>query len=107
MIAFGDPHRGRCCERGPLVPGSGLASDCRVHFIRNLLAVVPKTHQHMPATLFRTVFAQPDVDAATVAWDQVVDQLAAGFPKAVPLIYAAKTDVRAFSGFPKAHRQKI
>ena len=38
---------------------------CRVHFARNLLAHVPKTHTDMVAAVFRTIFAQPD--PATVA----------------------------------------
>ncbi len=36
---------------------------CRVHFARNLLALVPKSHQDMVAAVFRTIFAQPDADA--------------------------------------------
>ena len=36
---------------------------CRVHFARNLLALVPKTHTDMVAAVFRTVFAQPDPKA--------------------------------------------
>ncbi len=35
---------------------------CRVHFARNLLALVPKSHQDMVAAVFRTIFAQPDPD---------------------------------------------
>jgi transposase-like protein len=31
-----------------------------VHFARNLLALVPKTHTDMVAAVFRTIFAQPD-----------------------------------------------
>jgi hypothetical protein len=33
---------------------------CRVHFARNLLALVPKSHKDMVAAVFRTIFAQPD-----------------------------------------------
>ena len=33
---------------------------CRVHFARNLLALVPKAQQDMVAAVFRTIFAQPD-----------------------------------------------
>ena len=33
---------------------------CRVHFARNLLALIPKSHKDMVAALFRTIFAQPD-----------------------------------------------
>ena len=35
---------------------------CRVHFARNLLALVPKSHDDMVAAVFRTIFAQPDAD---------------------------------------------
>ena len=53
------------------------------------------------------MFAQPDADAVTGAWDQVTDQLAASFPKAGPLMDTAKAEVLAFAAFPKAHWQKI
>ena len=36
---------------------------CRVHFIRNLLAHVPKAQVDMVAAVFRTIFAQPDPDS--------------------------------------------
>ena len=38
---------------------------CRVHFARNLLAHVPKTHADMVAAVFRTIFAQPDPEAVS------------------------------------------
>lgn len=58
---------------------------CRVHFARNLLAHVPKSHVDMVAAVFRTIFAQPDKDAVSDAWDQVRDQLAASAPKIGPV----------------------
>ena len=54
---------------------------CRVHFARNLLAHVPKTHADMVAAVFRTIFAQPDADAVAPPGTQVRDQLAAGSPR--------------------------
>lgn len=39
---------------------------CRVHFMRNLLAQVPKAAQPMVAALVRTVFIHPDQAAARV-----------------------------------------
>jgi transposase-like protein len=80
---------------------------CRVHFARNLLSLVPKSHTDMVATVFRTIFAQPDKAAVSETWDQVRDQLAAMFPKIGPLMDDAKTEVLAFTGFPRAHWQKI
>ena len=80
---------------------------CRVHFVRNLLAVAPRSHQQMAAALLRTIFAQPDADAAANAWDRVAAQLADAFPKAGPLMADAKHDVLAFGEFPKEHASQI
>lgn len=80
---------------------------CRVHFARNLLAHVPKSHVDMVAAVFRTIFAQPGKEAVSTAWDQVRDQLAASAPKIGPLMDEAKAEVLAFTGFPKAHWRKI
>jgi putative transposase len=67
---------------------------CRVHFARNLLALVPKSHQDMVAAVFRTIFAQPDPTNIASTWDQVRDQLAGRFPKIAVLMDDAKTEVR-------------
>jgi putative transposase len=80
---------------------------CRVHFARNLLALVPKTHTDMVAAVFRTIFAQPDAATVAATWDQVRDQLAKSFPKIGPLMDEAKTEVLAFTAFPRAHWSKI
>jgi len=78
-----------------------------VHFARNLLALIPKSHKDMVAAVFRTIFAQPDPAAVSAAWDEVRDQLAASFPKAGPLMDDAKAEVLAFAAFPRAHWVKI
>ena len=80
---------------------------CRVHFARNLLALVPKTHVDMVAAVFRTIFAQPNPEAVATTWDEVRDQLATAFPKIGPLMDDAKVEVLAFSAFPRAHWSKI
>ena len=80
---------------------------CRVHFARNLLAHVPKSHADMAAAVFRTVFAQPDAETVAATWDEVREQLASRFPKIGPLMDGAKTEVLAFTGFPRAHWSKV
>jgi len=79
---------------------------CRVHFARNLLAHAPKTHTNMVAAVFRTIFAQPDAATIAASWDEIRDQLAARFPKIGPLMDTAKTEVLAFTAFPRAHWAK-
>ena len=80
---------------------------CRVHFARNLLSRVPRSHQQMAATVLKTIFAQPDAAAVRGAWDQVADQLAAMFPRTGEVTDAAKAAVLAFADFPMAHWPKI
>jgi putative transposase len=80
---------------------------CRVHFARNLLALVPKTHTDMVAAVFRTIFAQPDAATVAATWDEVRDQLAKSFPRIGPLMDEAKAEVLAFTAFPRAHWSKI
>lgn len=78
-----------------------------MHFARNLLALFPKTHKDMAAAALRTAFAQPKAPMIDQAWDKVRDQLAAANPKAGPMMDSGKTEVLAFSAFPKEHWVKI
>jgi transposase-like protein len=80
---------------------------CRVHFARNLLALVPKSHQDMVAAVFRTIFAQPDPTTVAATWDQIRDQLGDRFPKIATLMDDAKVEVLAFAAFPRTHWTKI
>ena len=105
-LVISDAHRGLAAAADRWFQGAARQR-CRVHFIRNLLAVVPRSHQHMAAAVFRTIFAQPDAAAVTEAWEQVADQLAASFAKIGPLMAGAKAEVLAFAAFPRAHWQKI
>ena len=80
---------------------------CRVHFARNLLAMIPKGHQSMVSAAFKTVFAQvsgPDMHAQ---WDQVTATLEDRFPKAAALMVGAKEEVLAFTAFPTEHWRQI
>ena len=84
-LVTADAHLGLVAAADRVLQGAARQR-CRVHFVRNLLAVVPRSHQHMAAALFRTVFAQPDAKAVRAAWDDVAGRLEAGFPKAGPLM---------------------
>jgi putative transposase len=105
-LVISDQHAGLVAALGRQLQGV-THQRCRVHFARNLLALVPKSHKDMVAAVFRTAFAQPDAEAASQAWDQVRDQLAATFPKIGPLMDDAKTEVLAFTAFPRSHWTKI
>jgi putative transposase len=80
---------------------------CRVHFLRNVLARVPKTAQAMVAATVRTIFEQADRPAAQAQLQQVCATLQARFPKVADLLIAAEEEVLTFYDFPEAHRRQI
>jgi transposase-like protein len=105
-LVISDQHYGLVAALRRAFQGAGHQR-CRVHFIRNLLAHVPKAQVEMVAAIFRTIFAQPDPESMAATWDTVRDQLAVRFPKIGPLMDDAKTEVLAFNTFPRAHWRKI
>jgi putative transposase len=61
---------------------SGVAwQRCRVHFMRNLLATVPKGAREAIAAVVRTIFAQPDHATAMTQLRKVADGLRGGHPR--------------------------
>ncbi len=105
-LVISDQHAGLVAAITRTMQGSSHQR-CRVHFIRNVLAHVPKGEAEMVAALFRTIFAQPDLTSMSKQWDKVRDDLAARYPKTGPVMDAAKTEVLAFAAFPREHWRKI
>src|SRR3954464_584063 len=80
---------------------------CRVHFLRNLLARVPKTAAAMVAATVRTIFQQPDRASAQRQLREVCKTLGARFPQAVALLEEAEEELFTFYDFPAEHRRQI
>jgi putative transposase len=80
---------------------------CRVHFLRNVLARVPKTAQAMVAATVRTIFEQPDRDRARAQLGTVIAALQDRFPSVVELLIEAEDEVFTFYDFPAEHRRQI
>ncbi len=79
---------------------------CRVHWMRNALAYVPKGQQSMAAAALRQTFIQPDRASASQTLRHVADQLRAKWPKLAAFIDESETDVLAHMDFPAQHRSK-
>jgi transposase-like protein len=80
---------------------------CRVHFMRNVLARVPKASTEMVAAAIRTVFAQPDADHVGAQLDEIARMLAPQFPDVAAMLQDSREDLLAFAAFPVAHWKKI
>src|SRR5918993_544686 len=80
---------------------------CRVHWMRNALAHVPKGQHTMVAAAIRQAFLQPDADAARQTWRHVADQLRPRWPKLAALMDDSEHDVLAYMTFSPQHRTKL
>lgn len=80
---------------------------CRVHAMRNLLAVARHQHRAMISALIRTIFAQPDHDTASAQLRAVADQLEPVAPGVTERLLAMEADLLAYTAFPPAHWSKI
>jgi Transposase and inactivated derivatives len=106
QLVISDAHEGLRAAIRKNLQGTSWQR-CRVHYVRNLLAPVPKAHQEMVAAAFRSIFALTTPADVAARWDEVAVMLADRFPKAAALMDDAKTDVLAFTAFPKAHWRQI
>jgi putative transposase len=80
---------------------------CRVHWMRNALAHVPKGQHTVVAAALRQAFLQPDPETARDTWRQVADQLRPRWPKLAALMDDSEHDVLAYLTFPAQHRTKL
>ncbi len=99
-LVISDAHRGLVGAIGAALPGASWQR-CRTHYLRNLLAKVPKTAQPWVATLVRTIFDQPDADAVTAQYARVVEAIEQKFPAAAKHLDDARGDLLAFTVFPR------
>ena len=106
QLVSSDAHEGLKGAIAAVLQGASWQR-CRVHFLRNLLATVPKSAQEMVAATVRTVFAQPDAASAREQWRKVADSLRAQFPRAAALLDEAEDDVLAYLAFPREHWRQI
>jgi putative transposase len=80
---------------------------CRVHWMRNALAHVPRGQHTMVAAAIRQAFLQTDAEAAHQTWRHVADQLRPRWPKLAMLMDDSEHDVLAYMIFPGQHRTKL
>jgi len=105
-LVISDAHEGLKGAIAAVLHGASWQR-CRVHFVRNALALVPKGVQAMVAATIRTVFAQPTATAARAQWTEVIRGFRERFPRVAALMEAAEADVLAYLAFPREHWRQI
>ncbi len=105
-LVISDAHEGLRHSIDKVMLGAAWQR-CRVHFLRNVLAKVPKGSAEMVAAAVRTIFAQPDATAVADQLDSIATKLGRQFPAVEAMLRDAAADVCAFATFPTAHWKKI
>ena len=80
---------------------------CRVHFMRNALAHLPRRQHQMVAALIRTAFVQESHEQALGQWRESAEKLRGRFPRPAVVMETAEHDVLAHMAFPKEHWAQI
>jgi putative transposase len=106
QLVISDAHAGLKAAIRKVLQNSSWQR-CRVHAMRNLLAVARSQHRTVISALIRTIFAQPDRDTAVGQLRDVVDQLERIAPQVAERLQAMEDDLLAYTGFPPAHWSKI
>jgi putative transposase len=106
QLVISDAHTGLKAAIGTVFQGASWQR-CRVHCLRNLLAHVPQGDKAMVAAAVRTIFAQPDRQAAGQQLHEVVKALEGRWSKAATVLLEAEEDVLAYMAFPQDHWARI
>src|SRR5205814_6143988 len=101
-----DAHTGLKAAIGAVLIGVSWQT-CRVHFLRNVLAQVPKGNAEMVAAAIRTIFAQPDAGHVREQLDVIAGMLGRQLPKVEAMLRDAAEDLLAFTAFPVSHWKKV
>jgi putative transposase len=106
QLVISDAHTGLKAAIGAVMLGATWQR-CRVHFLRNVLAQVPRGNAEMVAAAIRTVFAQPDAAHVAEQFETIAMMLGRQLPKVEQMMRQAREDLLAFAGFPQSHWRKI
>jgi len=105
-LVISDAHEGLRAAVAQTLAGCAWQR-CRVHFMRNLLARVPQGDKAMVTAAVRTIFAQPNRQAANQQLGVVVQAMESRWPRAAQLLSEAEDDVLAYMAFPVDHWARI
>lgn len=106
QLVISDAHEGLKGAIAAVMIGAAWQR-CRVHFMRNVLAKVPKGSQEMVAAAIRTIFAQPDAEAVYEQLESIAEKLGRQFPLVEQMLLDAAPDITAFAAFPQSHWRRI
>lgn len=106
QLVISDHHRGLMNAIEATMAGVAWQR-CRVHFMRNVLARVPKGQAEMVAAAIRTIFAQPTGPLVRAQVETIALMLEPQLPAVAIMLRDAREEITAFADFPEAHWRKV
>jgi transposase-like protein len=95
-----DAHAGLVNAIAATLPGAAWQR-CRTHYAANLMSATPKSSWGWVKALLHSIYDQPDAQAVHAQFDRVVDALTGKLPAVADHLETARTDILAFTAFPK------
>jgi putative transposase len=99
-LVTSDAHAGLVDAIAANLPGASWQR-CRTHYAANLMSVTPKSMWPAVKAMLHSVYDQPDAPAVHAQFDRLLDYVAEKLPEVHEHLDAARTDILAFTGFPK------
>ncbi|GEL17647.1 transposase for insertion sequence element IS1081 [Pseudonocardia asaccharolytica DSM 44247 = NBRC 16224] len=99
-LVTSDAHRGLVDAIGAALPGASWQR-CRPHYPANLRAITPRSSWPWVRALLGSVYDQPDAASVHAQFDRVLDTLAEKLPAVAEHLDTGRSDVLAFTAFPK------
>jgi transposase-like protein len=105
-LVISDAHQGLQRAIQAVLVGAAWQR-CRVHFMRNVLAHVPKADKSIVAAAIRTIFAQRNEEAARQQLGEVLKAMESRWPKAAEVLAGGEEEVLTYMSFPQEHWTRI
>ena len=99
-LVTSDAHAGLTAAIAATLAGASWQR-CRTHYAANLMSATPKASWGWVKALLHSIYDQPDAESVHAQFDRVVDALAEKLPTVADHLDHARTDILAFTAFPK------
>jgi transposase-like protein len=99
-LVTSDAHTGLVAAMRATLDGASWQR-CRTHYAFNLMDVCPKVSWGWVKAMLHSIYDQPDAKSVHAQFDRVVQTLAEKLPSVAAHLDQNRTDILAFTAFPK------
>jgi len=106
QLVISDAHEGLKKALSQVFIGASWQR-CRVHFMRNVLAHIPRRDKLAVADAVRMIFNQTDRYSAGLQLQGLAQSMEDLYPQAAKLLFEAEEDILVYKTFPREHWRRI